>query len=184
MKNQELSRKIASYQVLHAIRIGDSEVLFCEDPKEEQRYMCCYYHTPEQETSNAQCSADYLDMMELFGELIDEQVRRVYEARVSCMNRIDAEMCFPDDVSKNIVDKVVALRADTLAPEYQTGDRQLYLVTHGSGALANPSGTIVFGINLYNETSACFSREDVQGEVKPECLPDWAKDAATRFENE
>ena len=49
-------------------------------------------------------------------------------------------------------------------------------VTGGFGASANSRGSAVFCTNLHTGKNTRFERMDVMGEVKPECMPDWAKE--------
>ena len=51
-------------------------------------------------------------------------------------------------------------------------------MTGGFGASANSRGSAVFCKNLYDGKTARYERMDVLGEVKPECMPDWAKEKA------
>lgn len=51
---------------------------------------------------------------------------------------------------------------------------RVVLVDGGSGAAANSRGTTCFCVNLYTGEQEKWRRYDVLGEVKPECLPDWA----------
>lgn len=54
-------------------------------------------------------------------------------------------------------------------------------MTGGFGASANARGSAVFCKNLYDGKNTRFERMDVLGEVKPECMPDWAKEKAAAF---
>ena len=69
-------------------------------------------------------------------------------------------------------------RADKAA---EKPDRQLFLVTGGFGASANARGSAVFCKNLYDGKNTRYERMDVLGEVKPERMPDWAKEKAAAF---
>ena len=51
-------------------------------------------------------------------------------------------------------------------------------VTGGFGASANSRGSAVFCTNLHTGKSTRYERMDVMGEVKPERLPEWAKEKA------
>jgi hypothetical protein len=87
-----------------------------------------------------------------------------------------SEHCYPDDYRQSINGKVIAISQLSLRGEYQTADKQLCLVTGGFGAEANSRGRAVYVINLYHGKETRWNREDVLGEVKLECLPDWAKE--------
>ena len=77
--------------------------------------------------------------------------------------------------------KVIAIKPDTLRNEYRRADRQLYFVTGGFGAEANSRGSAVFCKNLHTGENTRFERRDVMGEVKPDRLPDWAKEAIKKL---
>ena len=77
--------------------------------------------------------------------------------------------------------KIIAINPAVLKPEYQRADRQLHLVTGGFGASANARGSAVFCRNLYDGKNTRYERMDVLGEVKPERMPDWAKEKAAAF---
>jgi hypothetical protein len=55
---------------------------------------------------------------------------------------------------------------------------QIVLIDGGSGARANPSSRTIYGYHLNDGARSSFYRSDVLGEVKPEHLPDWAKNKA------
>lgn len=86
--------------------------------------------------------------------------------------------CIPDHYKNDINGKIIAINPAVLKPEYQRADRQLYLVTGGFGASANARGSAVFCRNLYDGKDTRYERMDVLGEVKPERMPDWAKEKA------
>ena len=87
------------------------------------------------------------------------------------------EHCFPLLDGDDIANKVVAINPASLRYEYQRADCQLIPVTGESGARSNPRGTAVYGINVFTGRRASqWERGDILGEVRPECLPQWAKD--------
>jgi hypothetical protein len=54
----------------------------------------------------------------------------------------------------------------------------------GFGAGANSRGNAVFCHHLNNGKQTRFERYDIQGEVKPEHLPKWAKEKAAAIQAE
>lgn len=124
-------------------------------------------------------SDDHIDIAHIFGsrvaneaELFKEQVKKL-DIPITVITEED---CIPDHYSKDINGKVIAIDPKVLKPEFQRADRQLYLVTGGFGASANSRGSAVFCTNLHTGKNTRFERMDVMGEVKPECMPDWAKE--------
>jgi len=78
----------------------------------------------------------------------------------------------------------VAVRPRVLRHEYQTADRQRVLVTGGFGSHANSRGSAGFCTNLYFGKHTRWERRDIQGEVKPEHIPEWAKERLTALQAE
>lgn len=94
---------------------------------------------------------------------------------------ITEDDCIPDHYKNDINGKIIAINPAILKPEYQRADRQLYYVTGGFGASANARGSAVFCKNLYDGKNTRYERMDVLGEIKPERMPDWAKEKAAAF---
>ena len=186
--NNDEKRMAGYWEILHALHIGDKEVVFGEnltDPN-EARYMCAYCTANDIMRGYDECmgSDDYLEIMELYAERIMGQIEAV-KAEIAekqiPVATITAEQCRKDDLSKSIVGKIVAIRADVLRPEYQTADHQLVLVNGGFGAAANARGSAVYATNLYSGKESRYERCDIQGEVKPEHIPHWAMEKAARI---
>ena len=129
---------------------------------------------------------DPIEIVHLFGsrvaneaELFKEQVEKL-DIPITLITEAD---CIPDHYSKDINGKIIAIDPKVLKPEFQRADRQLYYVTGGFGASANSRGSAVFCTNLHTGKSTRYERMDVMGEVKPERLPEWAKEKAQELSN-
>ena len=108
------------------------------------------------------------------GTVISEEVG--LELKNTTLDMLGREHCFPLLDGDDIANKVVAINPASLRYEYQRADCQLILVTGESGARSNPRGTAVYGINVFTGRRASqWKRGDILGEVRPECLPQWAK---------
>ena len=181
-------RMAGCWEILHSLHIGDKEVVFGENKTDssEARYMCAYCQANDLFRGYDECMAsdDYLEIMELYTERITGQIEAV-KAEIAekqiPMTTITAEQCHPNDLSKSIDGKIVAIRADVLRREYQTADHQLVLVRGGFGAQANSRGSAVYVTNLYDGKESRFERRDIQGEIKPEHIPHWALEKAARI---
>ena len=99
------------------------------------------------------------------------------------MTPFTVDDCIPDDRDKNIVGKVVVINAEVNRYEYRHSAYQLVLVDGGHGARGG-RGQAVFGTCLADGKHARWERYDVLGEIKPEKMPDWAKEAAARIQTE
>jgi len=184
-------RMAGDYEIIHAIHIGDKEVVFGENQRDEfdLKYMCGYHTSNELIGTYNGCmvSGDYLEIMKLFTVRVDmqiEQIRSEQEKVTVSMELVRPDECYPNDYEKSIEDKIVAIRSDVLRREYQTGDRQIYLVTGGFGARGNSRGNAVFATNLYSGKQTRWERRDIQGEIKPECLPGWVKERLAVLQEE
>jgi hypothetical protein len=186
----EEKRMANDYEIIHAIHIGDKEVVFGIDYKNEfdLKYMCGYCTSNEIFTRYEEnmVSGNYLDIMKLFCDRVNEQIEvvRAKQEKVNVPNGvITAEMCYPNDYSKSIEGKVVAIKASSLRNEYQTSDRQLVYVTGGFGAAANSRGTACFTTNLYSGKHSRWERHEIQGEIRPEHIPLWSKERLEAIQN-
>lgn len=181
----EEKRKIGDYTVLCAVNVGEKEVILAsnEQGAEGEKFLCGFVERNDLFEQCFECmvSDDYIEIAHLFGsrvaneaELFKEQVEKL-NIPISVITESD---CIPDHYSKDINGKIIAIDPKVLKPEFQRADRQLYYVTGGLGASANSRGSAVFCTNLHTGKSTRYERMDVMGEVKPECMPEWAKEKA------
>lgn len=178
-------RKIGEYTVLSAVNVGEKEIILAsnEQSTDGEKYLCGFVERNDLFELCSECmvSDDYIEIVHLFGsrvaneaELFREQVEKL-DIPVAVITEAD---CIPDHYTKDINGKIIAIDPKVLKPEFRRADRQLYLVTGGFGASANSRGSAVFCTNLHTGESTRYERMDIMGEVKPECMPDWAKEKA------
>ena len=138
--------------------------------------------------ADAIVSGDYLEIMALYADRLKGQVAAVQAQRNTIhvpLTMLREEQCIPMDGETDITGKVVAIKPDSLAYEYRQADRQLILVTGGGGAHSRARGSAVFGVNVFTGRNAGrWERRDVLGEVRPEHLPQWAKERLPVIERE
>lgn len=178
-------RKIGEYTVLSAVTVGEKKIILAsnEQSTDGEKYLCGFVERNDLFELCSECmvSDDYIEIVHLFGsrvaneaELFREQVEKL-DIPVAVITEAD---CIPDHYTKDINGKIIAIDPKVLKPEFRRTDRQLYLVTGGFGASANSRGSAVFCTNLHTGESTRYERMDIMGEVKPECMPDWAKEKA------
>ena len=189
----EEKRMAENYEIISAFRIGDKEVVFGLDEKSDKPYFCALYEKEavlcyvRERYEECYTGSDYIAMMELYAQRIQAQCQKVRDewAKVTVpREQITAEMCFSNDYRESIKGKVVAVKPSMLRPEYQSADHQLVYVTGGNGAAANARGNACFCINLYTGEQTRWERFEIMGEVKPEHLPDWAKERTEIIQKE
>ena len=178
-----------NYEVKHAIHVGDKEIVFAED-KNAENGMCWFvgnytHNDILGQYADCQVSDDFLETMQEFSERALTQVKVMKAINQSRLPQIfTSEKCYRNDYSQSIDGKIVAIKADVLRPEYRRGDVQLVLVDGGNGAKANPIGRAVYCYHLNDGKHTRFERYDVQGEIRPEYLPAWAKEKAAAIQAE
>ena len=176
-------RMIGDYTVLSSVNVGEKEIIIAsnEQSTDGAKFLCGFVERNDLFELCKECvvSDDYIDIAYTFGsrvaneaELFKEQLKKL-DIPITVITEAD---CIPDHYSKDINGKVIAIDPKVLKPEFQRADRQLYLVTGGFGASANSRGSAVFCTNLHTGKNTRFERMDVMGEVKPECMPGWAKE--------
>ena len=181
-------RMIENFEIIHSIQIGARELVVGVSP--ELEFMCCFCTQDDiaEYYSEAMSSNDYLEIMELYADRLKGQIAAVQAQRKTLhipLDMLGREHCFPLLDGDDITNKVVAITPASMRYEYQRADCQLILVTGGSGARSNPRGTAVYGVNVFTgRRSGRWRRGDILGEVRPECLPQWAKDHLRIIERE
>lgn len=139
MENNNEKRMAGCWEILHALHIGDKEVVVGENltAPNEARYMCAYCTANDIMRGYNECMAsdDYLEIMELYTERITGQIEAVKaeiaERQLPDMT-ISADQCHKNDFSKSIVGKIVAIRADALRREYDTFSKVFKLTLKGT----------------------------------------------------
>ena len=182
-------RMAENYEIIQAVRIGGKEVVFGVDETNVEPYFCAFYTANEifYQYSDCMVGDNFADMMKLFGERIRQQAEKVLteqEQATVPLTPLNADDCFSNSYSECIEGKIVAIKTSALAPEYRTANHQLVYVTGGNGAQANARGNACFCINLYSGKHIRWERYDIQGEVKPEKLPEWAKERLSTIQQQ
>jgi hypothetical protein len=181
-KMNDEKRMVDTYEVLHAVHVGDKEILFgVDERKKELPYMVCNCTLDNplgiEQYFDAAGSADYLEMMTEFVTRVAAQVEAVKGERDKItvpLEPFTIGQCTANDYGESIENRLVVIRPDCLRPEYRTADKQLVLAEGGFGAHANSRGRAVYTVNLYSGKKSRWNREDFLGAIKPECLPEWA----------
>lgn len=186
MENEK--RMVGDYTVLSTVNIGSREIILVENDLDAngERFLCCYGERNDIFEKFTECAVgdDYIDAALFFAERIKQNAEK-FRSEMEKLNIpvtvITEEDCIPDHYKNDINGKIIAINPAILKPEYQRADRQLYYVTGGFGASANSRGSAVFCRNLYDGKTTRYERMDVLGEIKPERMPDWAKEKAAAF---
>ena len=176
-------RMAGSYEIIQALHIGDKEVVLGEDElnKDGQKFMTAYCTTNDFFASyeDVWVSDNYAEIVKYYGERVAEEAEKM-KTEIEQLDVphavITAEQCYPNDYAESIDGKVIAIKVSVLRPEYQRADRQIFLVDGGFGASANSRGSAVFCYNVHTGKHTRWERRDVEGVIKDEAMPAWAKE--------
>ena len=182
----EEKRMLDTFEVKQSIYIGSKEVVFGVDKNDPYPYMVCYcdYHNPlgVPWPTEAVGTDYYLEAMQIFTERVQAQIEQT-RAEQSIfkfdMTPFTIADCIPDKRNDSIVGKVVVINAEPKRYEYQHSAYQLILADGGHGATGG-RGQAVFGTCLATGERGRWERYDVLGEIRPEKMPQWAKEALAK----
>ena len=185
MSKNEEKRMAGDFEIIHAMRVGDREIVLGENPAGvgDERYMCAFCT----ENGLLACyteimvSDDYPELMKLFGERVAEQAEKtridLNGPKIQGIPNapITAEGCEVISYQDDLKGKIVVIKPEILRREYRRATCQLQLCTGGFGASPNSRGTACYCTQLYSGKTSRFERSDILGTIAPEKLPEWAK---------
>ena len=181
------NRIIDGYAVLHAIRIDGAEQIVAEKDHQYRLYRVERVSgLGIEEYTVVFENRDYLKAMREFTRRINSaldglDLSRVYRGSPLVDFRLEAEDCVPGGMADDLRDKVVAIKAEVLSPEYRAGSYQLMLAEGGFGCAPNARGQSVFCKELYSGESVRWARADILGVVDEPLLPTWAKEKLSKL---
>ena len=185
MSINEEKRMAGDYEIIHALHIGDREIVLGENPAgpNDERYMCafCEENGVFASYTEVMVSDDYAELAKLFGERVAEQAEKTRIAlngpKIQGIPNapITAEGCEVVGYEQDLRGKVIVIKSEALRPEYRRATCQILLCTGGFGASPDSRGTACFCTELYSGERTTFRRDAVLGTIKPENLPKWAK---------
>lgn len=146
-----------------------------------------FYELDIIEYSNSVVGDDYLEMMRTFLERIEEQIKSIELGRemLGIPNEpFLAKHIVPQSHCGEYTGKLMVVRAEVLRPEYRNMAHQLVLPESGNGCTPRGLGSAVYSTTLATGKHHRFERMDFLGELRPECVPDWAKAALDKIQLE
>jgi len=185
MSKNEEKRMAGDFEIIHAMRVGDREIVLGENPAGvgDERYMCafCTENGLFASYTEIMVSDDYPELVKLFGERVAEQAEKTRIAlngpKIQGIpnSPITAEGCEVISYQDDLKGKVVVIKPEILRREYRRATCQLQLCTGGFGASPNSRGSACYCTELYSGKTSRFERSDILGVIAPENLPQWAK---------
>ena len=189
MDDKPEKRMAENYVITNAVYIGDKEVVMGVDESNAMPYFCAFHTENGLFGSYTDCIVrdDYVEMVELFSDRIKDQCLKIRQEQAKVTvpgEKITVDMCLPLESDTDLLGKVVVIREKSLRPEYRTAESQIVLVTGGNGARGRTHGTSCFCTSLYDGESSRWQRYDIQGEIKPEYMPQWAEERLTEIQKQ
>lgn len=126
------------------------------------------FHIPT-ESEHRNCYFAVMSHPCLVDGVID-QARKEWQA----LGLYDYSHCYEENM--DYTGRVVAIRPEILKDEYKTPEDQLFYARSGFGCKPDALGTKVFGYFLKDGEEACYRRGEIIGVVRPEYLPDRARE--------
>ena len=185
MSIDQEKRMAGDYVIIHALHIGDREIVLGENPAVvgDERYMCafCQSNGLMANYTEVMVSDDYPELAKLFGERVAEQAEKTRIAlngpKIQGIPNapITAGGCEVIGHQHDLRGKIVVIKPEVLRPEYRRATCQLHLCNGGFGASPNSRGSACSCTELYSGKTSRFERSDILGVIAPENLPKWAK---------
>ena len=183
---------IDGYEIVHSIFLDAMTHAVAQKVKSEDAYYRVYKIGPVNALGLADYETvyenhDYLNTMREFTKWINAALDSLGldQAYRDSPNFADAPLravdCFTEDM--DLEGQVIAVRTKALAPEFRTASYQLHIATGGFGCTPNARGQSVFCKNIYNgDKEVRFDRYNIIGVVKPESIPEWAKEKIEKLQ--
>ena len=164
-------RKIGRYEITDSFEIVGTEIVIGENLQDERKeyYMSCKLRSGEDFESYDDyiTSNDYLEVVEMYSAWINEEVKKLMDARDYRIgkNIITEDMC--DSIEgKNLVGEVIAIRTENISPEYRV---QQNLVLRCIGG----NDTEVYTESFVVDERESYDIDDVLGILQKEHYPYW-----------
>lgn len=176
------------YEVIQSLRLGGKVMLIGYNPDDQDgKYMTCYKESNfmGEYFTKAMASDDYMEVVKLFSERLQEQMVKVKQFRTERgvpLETLGADHCRKRGEGENLAGNLIILRPSSLSPEYRTADCQLGYATGGFGCTPNAGGRAVYFRELYSGEECRWNIGDVLGIADMEKLPEWAKQKVAEHE--
>ena len=189
----ENKRKAGDYEIIHAMHIGDQEIVVGENPAAAagQMYMCAFCEQNEifARYDEILCSDDYAEIIGIFGQRVAEQADKtsieLKGPKIQGISNapITAAGCTPITSDDDLNGKVVVIRPDVLRREYRRATNQVALCDGGFGASPRSRGSACYCVNLYTGKTSRFERRDILGILQDDQIPKWAQQGLQIYEH-
>lgn len=182
----EFQRKIGEYTVLCSFPYGDKEIFLGENAKTEnpvERYVVgdCVSNELFVRYENCIAGDNYNEIVEMYGQRVNEQIQSVKDELDKFpydRTPVGKESCDPI-AGVNLEGEIIVINPNAIMPEYVGANEQICVATGGFGCSPEGAGRKVYCKNVFTGEEYAWSRGNVLGILKPECVPEWVKERIT-----
>ena len=178
------------YKITHQFRIGGRTLVLGHNPEDhETPYLVCYqdFGLGFPRFTEAVGSDDYLEIVELFSQRLQQQIEAVKQQRAERnlpFTILTLEHCRRREPEESLEGKLVIVKANNISPEYRSADYQLGYALGGFGCKPGAGGRAVFFEELYSGERSRWDVGDILGIADLDKLPEWAKTKVGEHEKE
>ena len=178
------------YKITHQFRIGGRTLVLGHNPEDhETPYLVCYqdFGLGFPRFTEAVGSDDYLEIVELFSQRLQQQIEAVKQQRAERnlpFTILTLEHCRRREPEESLEGKLVIVKASNISPEYRSADYQLGYALGGFGCQPGAGGRAVFFQELYSGERSRWDVGDILGIADLDKLPEWAKTKVAEHEKE
>ena len=178
------------YKITHQFRIGGRTLVLGHNPEDhETPYLVCYqdFGLGFPRFTEAVGSDDYLEIVELFSQRLQQQIEAVKQQRAERnlpSTILTLEHCRRREPEESLEGKLVIVKANNISPEYRSADYQLGYALGGFGCKPGAGGRAVFFEELYSGERSRWDVGDILGIADLDKLPEWAKTKVAEHEKE
>ena len=178
------------YKITHQFRIGGRTLVLGHNPEDhETPYLVCYqdFGLGFPRFTEAVGSDDYLEIVELFSQRLQQQIEAVKQQRAERnlpFTALTREHCRRREPEESLEGKLVIVKASNISPEYRSADYQLGYALGGFGCKPGAGGRAVFFEELYSGERSRWDVGDILGIADLDKLPEWAKTKVAEHEKE
>lgn len=175
-------RMADTYEIETSFYLNGKEIVFGADEKAELRYMVGFCSINPifgfEQYHDCIGTNNYAEAMQEFGQRIKAEAELALETqrKRGIFDTLTIDDCIPGSRNGDYEGELVVIRADVLQRDKQTADYQLCRATGGFGCKPSAGGRAVFCQTVYDNREMRYDRTDVLGVIKPERVPDWAKE--------
>ncbi len=182
----EEKRTNAGYTILQEARFGKKELVLGENLNNPASPYVTWLCSDRQEYTWGHYFNNYCKAMADWCDRVKETALEFEEKMLIHTAMNDSVLfcpddCLPDSRQMDYTGQIVVAWPERLSAPHRHASQQLYLAQAGNGCRMEARGTGVFVRALADAEKLRFERHEIMGILRPECMPDWAKESLEKL---